>query len=912
MGTCQIQVEPDSQTELGSFGILPYAALRRAGVSPLDSRDFIFSRALQMIDECLGLEDVCEQHAGIVLAGLERIIGTIEPGPVRLELIHLRRNIFNDRLPKNELGEETKAGMIKGLHGAESEAWNAWFTCRRRRQALLQKGPETLAEEIAAKRERMKRVFRNHEFRKGLALASPSLSYELQHYLQAVEKDSIPRLARTERALLRYYSRCAFKLSPFSSFTRARLVEAAQKTWKASKSPIRHCRILRRPALNRALIGHLAQRIARHPELGLHVPLFLNHAAWKKDKNILIAKHRYSDRAPDRLRTPEETLVSIPENRAIEWISNYLASQPGKVSKGSLTAILAEVLKDSDTASQFIDRLIELGFLIHKVPLPEDDSSGLEALTNFVSNLPSPIAAPILQALNALMSLVAAFARAGDHRRRSLLAQMEAAAGQAFLAVGVNPPPQWGSLLLYEDTIEKPVLALSVTDDWIPVLRDLNKFLLTFSTLLDGNISARETIRYILRREFGGGPAPFLQLAERYNKLCFAQPQENNNDKASDGYTPNPLGLAGLEQLAALRRRCGLLITEGSAVCEEIDLAAVAGRSRWPEEVLRLQLAQNIDGISCTTCYVQPARTSLGENALVLNKVHAGPFRSVLRICSALSGDESQEAVLRNTHKALARIWKKAEPCEIRATLDFNVNLLPTITDRVINYSNDPTLGLKGIGMGRLFLQLDENENLLLTDDPSAKNPLAPVNFGMMATNFQPPLEYLLGSLGTTDPILCKPFDPYSWTLDQQQDVMRFPRLIFGKCILRRLGWSVRRDALPHRDSKETDFEYFKRVRHWQRKLGLPDEVFVRAQRYEECIRAPRKSSNQKNRNLYKPQYIHFASYFMVDLLAGLFKETLTHFYIEEALPDRNCWDDLKLQRPIEFVLDGYVDPMRV
>lgn len=910
-----IQFATDRSEKPVGLSVLPFVVARRAGVSSGVIRELVFGHTLALIDQYLNLEASCNSLGEDLLSALHRAIGEMPSGSCRQALIRLRRDIFNDRLPKYDLTCPDSPDVTEKLSKEERTALENWLECRQRRQTLLRSGEDVFASELSSKRSVLKRSLRKREFCKALALASPQLSLELREYLQRPQAEPIARRRRTERSLMRYYSRCALKLSPFSSFTRTSVISVCDgpaDSTKHVKTPVQ--RIRRTVTINQAVIGSLADCVARHSELGDHVPISVSRSAVEKEGTLLVLRHQFAELSANRMRIPDEAFVSIAKSRAMEQITEFLKSKRGIVPRGELISALGPSPKDYKRVSTYVEDLTKLGFLVHKVPLPEDNSSGLQALEEFVADIDSPIAVSVAQSLEKLRALILRFSSAAADERPQLVLSMETAVDEAFRVLGIQHPPKWDGLLLYEDCVEVPPGTVSRTDEIFEDLWDFEQFLSSYATLLDGNSSARETIRYVLQTEFNGGPVSFLHFAERYHKVCFATPLAQLNAVA--GYTPNPCHLDSLKQLAELRREFSLIVAQGCAV-EEIDLRQVAEEKRWAARIQQLGLAKVTGSVMCFSSYCQFGTDREDRRSIILNKLHAGPLRAALRFYNNLSCHEVASAVSDIRHVLRNRVWRRGEPCELLANFNFNINLHPFVTERLINYANDFTQGPRFIPLSHIYLKMGRNAEVVVTDGEMGSQ-IIPVNFGMMATPFEPPLEYLLLSLGTADPVLNKPFDPYSWqtTSGQQDRITTFPRLRFGNCVIRRRGWSVPLGALPQRDPKETDFTYLLKIRRWQKQVGCPDEVFVRARTLEECIYRTEGRIGKRNRTLHKPQYIHFGNWFLVDVLADLLGEVVSHLYVEEMLPDWKALKRWQCERPMEFVFDVCVDsdqlPVRV
>lgn len=896
--------EPLFSSTADTLGICPYVLVRRSGVSVTDFKDLVFAQTIAIIDKLLDLEERCRLQTCKILPFLERAIGDISARQVRPELIHLRRDIFNDRLPKAALSINAERELAGRISDTERESLQDWIQSRQKREELREQAKVIFTREFLAKSSLMTRLFRNREFRKGLALASPSLSEALERYLQLPEGSAAHRQRRIERGALRYYARSAFKLSPFSSFTRTGLLRVSEAQSEASGTQSRP-RIQRRVVVNRTLISYIAHLISQHPELSDEVPVYGNLSICNDD-DIVFVQHQYKTDGPGRLRVPREAIVRLRKTPSVDWILSYLAEHGGVVPLRQLREALSSIVQDTTKAAEFIGKLINIGLLIHKISLPENDSPGIEPLLSFLETISSLPARGLHQSLKVLLSLVERFAAAGPTSRCELARKMARTVNEIFLTLGKDVAANWEGLLLYEDCIERPTVEIPGLHEWGNVLDDLTEFFKCYTAMLDGNISVRETIRQVLLTYFNGGPVLFLKFAERYNQLCSGDRSAQNSAEMS--YTLNPLGLENLERLAEIRREFSALLTKhGDA--DTIDLRAMAMANRWPERLADLGLSMPAHRVSCFSTFCQPITGNSSGPRLVINKIQPGPYRPLLRFCASLTTSGCEE-ITDAVNRLLMTLYHGASPCELLARFDYNVNLAPLVTEKSINYLSAPEFAGQSFGLGDLYVSLNNTGDIVLLHRGNAvEEEIIPVVFGMMAPTFAPALEFLLLSLGTSEPVLYKPFDPNSWATNKEHSssVIQFPRLVWGNCVVRRRTWSVPRQDLPQRTANETDFDYFVRIRRWQKQLGLPDEVFARARSFKRRIPLSGDLPEQRNRILHKPQYVHFGNYLLVDLLERLFQESGNELNIEEALPDAANWAQQHITRPVEFVVDNFI-----
>ena len=875
-----------------------YVSLRRAGVPLCGIHNLRFERSLQKADQILGLEAENTRKADEVIVLLERVIGLARSkSEERVELIELKRDIFNDRSPRFPLSENSSSEITKGLKPSESTTIFRWIEARRWRATLAGNGEQALLEELSTKRARLFSASHRPGFSAALDLASPALRDDLTRYIRCPARFSPGKTTRIERSLIRYYARSAVKLSPFSSFMRSRILRIDQDEG-CSEQFTRRPYLRRRVRINRSICGELAHRIAQHPELCQFVPVFASGTAVHNGKRVLVLRHRYNISRATRLRVPVESLVDLEYTDALALVMDRLPPAQ-MIPFGLLTSALAPILGGHDLASQFLHKLIEIGMIAHKIPLPQDDSCTLNALRRYLEglSLSDPRLISLAHELEQLQTLEIEFERAIPSRRTELIAMIHNTVQDAHQTIEDVPAPRWTGRVLSEEIIEEPVGRMTLSQRWQPAIHDVRSFLQTYVPLLDLFSSVRTSIREVLMREFGGGPVPFLRFAARYRQVI----PKIDDTRSTPSSLRNPLGLKILAELEKIRDEIGSVITLPSDSFQ-FDLEAAAQENDWKQRLLALGLPGPVGDAVALTCFIQPYISSAHTPGIVLNQMDAGPCRALLRNLAASGNQQLKSQVIADLSKTFRQVWKTAEPCTIYAGFDYNLNACPVITDHIIDYAGDAVHEDRSIPLGSLTIGITTKGGICLSTEGLH---IVPVHFGAMSSALQPLIPALLLALGRSESILVRPFDPRNWgpMLTTAPDVVRYPRLVFGLCVVRRRGWLIRKEALPKRMSGEKSFAYFTRIRKWQRKLGLSDQVFVRVRALGE--RDDQDGTEARSSGLpHKPQYVDFRNYFLVESLDDLFNDVRTAAYFEEALPSHEDWAALGQRRAMEMAVD--------
>jgi hypothetical protein len=879
---CPLEPSGEDAGDGLAIELLPYVVGRRAGVPHRRLADLGSIRTVALLDQQQALEASCRRLAPSACASLELLIATAT-GDDRRRLIGLKRDIYNDRLSSTDDMSRAREYLVANAAGDRAAAVQRWLDVRDTRARLQLQAESMSARELFETRARLKRVLRKPAFRDGLALASVSLNHELQHYLQTDGPHALPRFARIERALLRYYTRCALKLTPFSTFTRYFLAHVDRDDTALCRANRRSPRVGRSANVNRALIRHVATSLVAHPEYGRWVPVRMTNNILTREDKTYVLRHQYSRPRMTPMLVPHEDAVAlVAKPELLGLVASILARTGGTAPRQQLETALAAVIGDSASARAAIDRLTALGVIVQRIPLPQDESDGIEALASFLDHTGICALGRIAASLRSLGQSVGQL-RSGDHRSRAAVLERIDGTVQAILAGVKNDGATWHGDLVYENCVEQPVGALRIGEEWAGAVSDLRSFIRCYGWFLDPNPAFRDEVRSALLTVFDGRPTPLLEFLHRFTTIRTPRSEP-------------------VRRLEALRSQVAASLAEASTdVCQDLRILAEDLHLRQAPAHLRWLGRREVFSLAC---HCQPLLGSDGERALWIDAVHGGCARHLLRVCQMLAAPD-RTMVVNRLRQWFASAWHPAEPCELRATFDFNGNLHPEVTDRVIDYCDEDNRRRRGVALSSLWLQLTEDGEPVVVDGES-RTSVVPLDISALASVFAPMSYSLLSALGHCNILGGRIFHPYTWrTLeDGGGSCGQFPRLVFGACVLRRQGWWLSNKELPRRERQETDFSYFAKVRRWQTARGLPDEVFIH--RLGEGGALPRSSDSRKVWVRHKPQYINFTAQLFMPVVEDILADA-AQVYVEEMLPDRGNWQRAACHRPVEYVAEFWI-----
>src|SRR6185312_10668266 len=483
-------------------------------------------------------------------------------------LLDVRRDCFNGRslLKHRDRGEWVELDEIAA--GEASRILDL--------EAQIAEGGKALAAVHARELDRERRwlldSLQDQRFLRGIALGSPQLVERARDL--TVAPFGAPwgrREKKLEQSLLRFVTRAATKLSPYSTLTAIALCvireDPALQGFAFTDGRFREISLVR---ANRSLLDQCQVLLLRDPRFRKHCRVSLNDTAQEVELGrfrFLRNNHWTFDPEKQKFRFVPAAYVSARlEGTAIASVRTLLAD--GSRTYGALLSILegehAGGESEAEGIRAILDGLIELKFLNLLPPWPTHEVYLEQRLLEFLRSLPrDPDLQPAEDALERLLdrerrhSSSAVPERSAEAIEGALEEFREAVAGltasEGALANGAG---------FYEDVFLVPEQAETAEGELLRISAAKVEGLLEDAALISRfaclynhrhdlihTLAAFWADRWPESREIG-----FLELFHEAKALWSAYLRFDLTERYDNLSTFNPLGLAAIDQLGELRR----------------------------------------------------------------------------------------------------------------------------------------------------------------------------------------------------------------------------------------------------------------------------------------------------------------------------------------------------------------------
>ncbi|MEJ2298905.1 MAG: lantibiotic dehydratase [Woeseiaceae bacterium] len=838
------------QCDAGAF--CSFAICRVSGM-PATSLD-----AFQAWDTWQALQNLTEANGQVaelrdqITNSLYDIIGQTTDRNERNRLVRLRRAVYHLDKQSIAAARDTLPFLSKPLADKV-----------RRLQSSIAHKEETAEEfrriyaaDALSLRHTLQNTLSRSELQNGVLLSSVSLFNAIKKYLTIDPANINGKGEKTERGILRYFTRATAKATPFSTFCTvipAAFQSAAMNGCEfvgdlAAKRS--YCRLNK--SLYGILAGHLRERTPVRDRLTVELnPTVRN----RKGKITFLAAVN-----------GRETFQRMDPNAVLNLIASTLEAN-ASLPFGRLIANVAEdpaVDADPESAREYLDKMIEIGLLRFRSGIPAQtvkwDVPLLEMLKG-VEDEHAKCAARLLRKLNSCSGL---YAEAETCKRAELLQEMSDACESAFQKMGIQGRIKKG-LVLYEDTSADAALCIPVEPATHEVLNRLAE-LAEWTGRLAWPRTELAAMRCFFDRFYGTGVdrVPLLKYYEDYFREHFKNHLEKEREarrgrRPTDDYNlANPFCIDLVGKMQDAQRSLMELI-----------------RARWMErpdaEEIQLtaeDLQQTLGDIPSPgdhnrslTFFATRIRPDdrWPDGALVVPGAAylAGYGKYFSRFLYMLPDGVRAKLMADNETLTPFRL------AEISGDAEFNANLHPKLLRWEIAY---PT-GESGQGLGQLRMSdlcvtrhATDSLALSLIHEPTGQR-VIPIDLGFLNPRMRPPLYQMLlrftpganftlllpdhanrqpptvpeankiGSEGAADESALAADDPPEKNSNflTAVPVRKRPRIVYeGAVVIARRTWFIQDEAFPTTQPKESPSDHFLRVNRWRVEHGIPEEVYVR------------------------------------------------------------------------------------
>ena len=678
-------------------------------------------------------------------------IGAAREKPPRNRLIALKRELYNLRPQSAEKLEAALAEVDAGT----AHAVRAFAADVERAHALEGELRQAYAADTARARAQLREHLRDPDFRKGLMVSSRALHGQMERYAAASTAGELGgRDEKTERGLLRYFTRMAMKATPFATFCAILpgtfVAESAGEPEGATRftgDPGAKRSFVR---INKFLYGLLLDHLKTRPAFRRALPVERNPTLRVEGGRLV-----YLTAIEGR-----EVFQRLADNEVLQLIARRFDG--GAPTLGDLVGALSsdpEIDATPEEAQAYLDKLIEIGFLRFHTGIREQDADWDLPFRALLDGIDDDHARQTSALLAGLRERVRAYTDADVEARAAIIQQILADIEAALIAMEIAGRLR-RDMPFYEDATAGASAEIALTPGVRRAFGAWEQWARATSRLAWPR-PEQATMRHFFSDFYGSDEGvPLLKFYEDFYREHFKAHVEKEAKQrggtAEDGYDlGNPFGLQVIRDLSAARSRVTELMRrrwDAERGADTIDLSA----EELDEALRGVETLSSSPRSMGAFGLLVPAEEEGGEPAFLLHggSYTAGYGKYFSRFLYMLPDDVQEEVRRANaalTDELLAEICGDAQ---------FNANLHPPLLRWEISYptgesgATDEQLRSSEI---RVEPDPEDAHALRLVHAPTGRTVL-PVDLGFLNPRMRPPLYQLLSRF--TPPVMYAPGIP--------------------------------------------------------------------------------------------------------------------------------------------------------
>ncbi|HEU4557773.1 MAG TPA: lantibiotic dehydratase [Longimicrobium sp.] len=680
--------------------------------------------------------------------------------PLRNRLITLKRELYNLRPGATARVPD----VLPSLATADAEEVRGFAALLDERVALEAGVREAYNAETPELRGRFRRLLDDADFLKGVMISSRSLYGSLERWGQAAAAAGAElggKDEKTERGLLRYYTRMAMKATPFSTFCAiipGAFVEDGGdgdggELIRFHGDPRQKRSYVR---INKFIYGLLYDHLRTRPAVrrALHVEL---NPTLREEKGRLVYLTALDAR---------EVFQRLANNEVLELITSSFQGL-GKPTLGELIATLSsdpQIDATAEEAEAYLDKLIEIGFLRFHTGIREQDADWDLPFRALLDSIDDDHARQSSALLARLREVVEAYTDADVAQRAKMIEEMHALLKDAIESMDVQQRLR-RDMPFYEDATSAARAEVTLTpavrrtfDNWGEWVR--------LTSRVAWPRGEQATMRHFFNTYYEAATrVPLLVFYEDFYREHFKAHVEKEakiragvRDDDVKGYdSTNPFGLQFIKTLSEARDRLGEIVRERWAAAPDADEIALTAAD----------LAETLGGVENTStvcrsmgsfaCLVPPEQPAADPLLVLGGGSYTTGFGKYFSRFLYMLPDDVQEQVRRENASATGELL-----AEICGDAQFNANLHPPLLRWEISYpTGESGNAEEQIKSSDIFVEPDpEDAHLLrLVHGPNGQR-VVPVDLGFLNPRMRPPLYQLMSRF--TPPAMFGPPIPES------------------------------------------------------------------------------------------------------------------------------------------------------
>ena len=734
----------------------------RVSGAPADTVDDLrATRTLAVLDQLRQAEERVHGAREDVSQRLFAAIGAAQEKPARNRLITLKRDLYN---LKAASADKLDAALA-GVDGATANAVRAYAADVERVHALAAELRQAYEQETAQLRGRFRELIQDPDFRKGLMVSSRSLYGNLERYSAAAASGELHgRDEKTERGLLRYYTRMAMKATPFATFC---AIIPGTFVDERDGEPEGGTRFTSDPRAKRSFVrankflyGLFFDHLKTRPAVRRALQVEPNPTL-RTEGGRLVFLTAIEGR---------EVFQRMADNEVLQLIASRFAGR-GTPTLGELIGALSsdpEIDATPEEAEAYLDKLIEIGFLRFHTGIREQDADWDLPFRALLDRIDDDHARQTSALLATLRERIEAYTDAGVEERERIIQQVHEQIEAALESMEIQGRLR-KDMPFYEDATSAASAQVALTPGVRAAFSGFERWVRATARLAWPR-AEQATMRHFYQDYYGADPAaangvPLLKFYEDFYREHFKAHVEKESKlrgggprDAGDTYdVGNPFGLESIKELGEARQRLTEVIRkawDAGRDAETVDIPAA-------EVEAALQGVETLSGVPRSMgafALLAPAEREGDDPAFILHGASytAGYGKYFSRFLYMLPDDVQEDVRRANgalTGEMLAEICGDAQ---------FNANLHPPLLRWEISYPTGES-GATGdqLPSSQIVVQPDpeDPQNLALVHAPTGRR-VIPVDLGFLNPRMRPPLYQLLSRF--TPPVMYAPPIPES------------------------------------------------------------------------------------------------------------------------------------------------------